>query len=145
MKRPPSGRGGKSAAAGPSQRQLRAGELVRHALAEVLRESEVHDEDLVGVSVTVTEAKLSPDFRHATVFVRPLGGERVAVVVEALNRHAKFLRGELGRHIDMKFTPDLRFREDDSFDNAAHMDALFNDPRVRRDLEAEEGEDDGAA
>jgi ribosome-binding factor A len=132
--------------AGPSQRQLRAGELVRHALAEILREEEVHDDAMAGVSVTVSEARMSPDLKHATVFVQPLGGGHADEVVAALNRHAKFLRGELGRHVDLKFTPDLRFRRDESFEAAAHMDALFNSPAVRRDLERADDEgDDGAS
>ena len=134
-------------AAGPSQRQLRAGELIRHALVDVLREEELQDEAMAGVSVTVTQVRLSPDLRHATCFVEPLGagvvGGDTRPVIEALNRHAKFLRGRLGRHIDMKFTPDLRFVHDETFAEAARMDRLFHDPRVRRDLEA--GEDDGQA
>ena len=129
---------------GPSQRQLRAGELIRHALVEVLREEEIHDPALQGVSVTVTEVRLSPDLKHATCFVEPLGAGVAEAptaghtdeIVKALNSHAKFLRGALGRHIDMKFTPDLRFRHDESFDAASRMDRLFDDPRVRRDLEA---------
>ena len=134
-------------AAGPSQRQLRAGELIRHALVEVLREEEIQDEALAGVSVTLTEVRMSPDLRHATCYVEPLGagvsGGDTRPVIEALNRHAKFLRGRLGRHIDMKFTPDLRFIHDETFAAAAHMDRLFHDPRVRRDIEADE--DDGPA
>ena len=130
--------------AGPSQRQLRAGELIRHALVEVLREEEIHDEALQGVSVTVTEVRMSPDLKHATCFVEPLGAGvweapsagHTDEIIKALNSHAKFLRGVLGRHIDMKFTPDLRFRHDESFDAASRMDRLFDDPRVRRDLEA---------
>ena len=131
---------------GPSQRQLRAGELIRHALVDVLREEELQDEAMSGVSVTVTEVRLSPDLRHATCYVEPLGagvvGGDTRPIVEALNRHAKFLRGRLGRNIDMKFTPDLRFVHDETFAAAAHMDRLFHDPRVRRDLEADE--DDGS-
>lgn len=128
---------------GPSQRQLRAGELIRHALVEVLREEEIHDPALKGVSVTVTEVRLSPDLKHATCFVEPLGAgvegdvaAHVEEIIKALNAHSKFLRGVLGRHIDMKFTPDLRFRHDESFNAASQMDRLFNDPRVRRDLDA---------
>src|ERR1700753_500499 len=95
---------------GPSQRQLRAGELIRHALVEVLREEELQDEAMAGVSVTVTEVRMSPDLRHAHVFVEPLGGNKMGSaqvndVIKALNRHAKFLRGRLGHGIDMKFTP----------------------------------------
>ena len=133
---------------GPSQRQLRAGELIRHALVDVLREEEIHDPAMEGVSVTVTEVRMSPDLKHATCFVEPLGAGveaaptagHVNEIVDALNAHAKFLRGALGRHIDMKFTPDLRFRHDESFDNASHMDRLFSDPKVRADIESS-GED----
>ena len=127
---------------GPSQRQLRAGELIRHALVDVLRENEIHDEALLGISITVTEVRLSPDLKHATCFVEPLGAGvdaaettgNEAAIIKALNNHAKFLRGQLGRHLDMKFTPDLRFRHDDSFDTASHIDSLFNNPKVLADL-----------
>jgi ribosome-binding factor A len=128
-------RHGSSKAKGPSQRQLRAGELVRHALVEVLRVEEVNDPDLAGVSVTVAEVRISPDLRHATVFVQPLGGGNAPAVVAGLNRHAKFLRGRLGQNIELKFTPDLRFMVDESFEAARKMDALFASETVRRDLE----------
>ncbi|MBB4797087.1 ribosome-binding factor A [Brevundimonas bullata] len=127
---------------GPSQRQLRAGELIRHALVDVLREHGIHDEALDGVSITVTEVRLSPDLRHAICFVEPLGaGVKTAetagqepVIIKALNTHAKFLRGQLGRNIDMKYTPDLKFRHDESFEAASYMDRLMDDPRIRADL-----------
>jgi ribosome-binding factor A len=125
---------GRGHAQGPTQRQLRAGELVRHALVEILREEDISDPALEGVSVTVTEVRVSPDLRHATVFVEPLGGGHAAEVVEGLNRHARFLRGRLGRQIEMKFTPDLKFLHDESFDEAARMSRLFDDPKVRQDL-----------
>ncbi|MBL8553731.1 MAG: 30S ribosome-binding factor RbfA [Phenylobacterium sp.] len=131
MKRPATTR---RAPTGPSQRQLRAGELVRHALVEIFREEEINDPVLAGVSVTVTEVRVNPDLRHATVFVEPLGGEHADEVVKALNRHSKFVRGHLGRMIDMRFTPDLHFRHDESFNEAARMAKLFDDPRVRQDL-----------
>lgn len=133
MKRHNHGRG---QPAGPSQRQLRAGELIRHALVEILREEDIADPDLSGVSVTVSEVRMSPDLKHAICFVEPLGGQHAPEVIAALNRHAKFLRGRLGRQIDMKFTPDLKFLHDESFDEATRMSRLFDDPRVRRDLEA---------
>jgi len=135
MKRPhSSGR----APAGPTQRQLRAGELVRHALVDIFREEDISDPALTGVSVTVTEVRMSPDLRHATVFAEPLGGDHAPEVVEALNKHARFLRGRLGKLIDMRFTPELKFLHDESFDEAARMQRLFDDPRVRRDLTPDE-------
>ncbi|MEM9965471.1 MAG: 30S ribosome-binding factor RbfA [Asticcacaulis sp.] len=146
-----SGRGQKPETLGPTQRQLRAGELVRHALVEILREEEIHDDDLNGVSVTVTEVRCSPDLRHATVFIEPLGAGLIASenkeaavkpAIEALNRHAKYLRGILGRNIDMKFTPALRFLHDESFNEASRIDALLARPDVARDLTAPDSEDD---
>ena len=122
---------------GPTQRQLRAGELIRHALVEVLREEEIADPALAGVSVTVTEVRMSPDLRHAIVFVEPLGGEHADEVVAGLNRTTKFLRGRLGRNIELKFTPDLKFVHDESFDEAARIGRLFEDPRVAQDLRAD--------
>ena len=125
---------GRGAPAGPSQRQLRAGELVRHALVEILHEEDFDDPTLHGISVTVTEVRMSPDLKHAVCFVEPLGGEHAADVVKGLNRHTKFLRGRLGRMIDMKFTPDLKFLHDESFDEAERIGRLFDDPKVRQDL-----------
>jgi ribosome-binding factor A len=120
--------------AGPSQRQLRAGELVRHALAEILREEDFNEEELRVASVTVTEVRLSPDLKHAIVFIEPLGGGHAGEVVAALNRHAKFLRGRLGHAVVLRFTPDLKFVHDESFAEAERMSRLFDDPRVRADL-----------
>ena len=120
--------------AGPSQRQLRAGELVRHALVEILREEDFDEPALHGVSVTITQARVSPDLRQAMVFIEPLGGGHAGEVVAAMNRHARFLRGRLGHAIDMKFTPELKFVHDESFDEAARIAALFDDPKVRADL-----------
>jgi len=144
----PSHRGGRdarsTAPAGPSQRQLRAGELVRHALAEILREEDIQDPALVGVSVTVTEVRTSPDLKHATCFVEPLGGANAAEVVKGLNRASKFLRGRLGKMVDLKFTPALHFLHDESFDAAAHMNSLFSSPAVAQDL-AHGGDDEDEA
>lgn len=129
---------GQPAPTGPSQRQLRAGELIRHALVEVLREEELQDPALQGVSITVSEVRMSPDLKHAVCFVEPLGagvtGQETAEIIKALNRVSKFLRGRLGKHIEMKFTPDLKFIHDESFDTAGHMDRLFLDPRVQQDI-----------
>ena len=125
-----------------SQRQLRAGELIRHALVDVLREEDIHDPALKDVSVTVTEVRLSPDLKHATCFVEPLGAgvdsapvaDHVDDIIKALNVHTKFLRGVLGRRIDMRFTPDLRFRHDESFEAAERLNRLLDDPRVQADI-----------
>ena len=122
--------------AGPSQRQLRAGELVRHALVDILRQADPADEAIKGVLVTVSEVRMSPDLKHALVFVEPLGGDNAATVVSGLNRVTRYLRGQLGRVIEMRFTPELKFVHDDSFDAAERMKRLLDDPRVRRDVEA---------
>jgi ribosome-binding factor A len=123
---------------GPSQRQLRVGEALRHALAEVLRRNDIRDPDLDGVSVTITQVKPSPDMRYATVYCEPLGGERAKEIVAALNRHKGFLRGEMGHMITTKFTPDLRFVEDESFAEAKKIETILKSERVQRDLEKPE-------
>ncbi len=125
---------------GPTQRQLRVGEMLRHALADVLRENDIRDPDLDGVSVTITQIKPSPDMRYATVYCEPLGGGNAKEIVAALNRHKGFLRGEMGHRIAMKFTPDLRFVEDESFAEAQKIETILKSPEVQRDLSAP-GED----
>ena len=143
---PKHGKSRHQAPSGPTQRQLRAGELIRHALVEIMREEEFQDPALEGVSVTVSEVRMSPDLKHAICFVEPLGagvtGAATAEMVTALNKASKFLRGRLGRHIDMRFTPDLKFFHDDSFNNAARIGRLFDDPRVQADLHPDEAGDD---
>ena len=126
---------------GASQRQLRVGEMLRHALAQILLRGEIRDADLDGVSVTVTQVKPSGDMRHATVFVEPLGGKNAKAIVGALNRHKAFLRGEMGRMIELKFTPELRFVEDESFAEAQKIENLLKSARVQRDLK---GDDDAS-
>ena len=121
---------------GPSQRQLRVGEALRHALAEILRRNEIQDTDLKGVSVTITQVKPSPDMRYATVYCEPLGGQNAKVIVAALNRHKGFLRGEMGHMIATKFTPELRFVEDDSCAEAQKIETILKSPEVQRDLVA---------
>jgi ribosome-binding factor A len=131
--------------AGQSQRQLRVGEMLRHALAEILSEGDIRDPDLIGVSVTVTQVKPSPDMRHATAFVEPLGGKNAKEIVAALNRNARYLRGEMGHRITLKFTPDLRFVEDQSFAEAEKIETLLKSTRVQQDLsKANEGTEDDA-
>jgi len=127
---------------GSSQRQLRVGEMLRHALSDILRETDIRDPGLIGVSVTVTEVKPSPDMRHATVFVQPLGGINAQAIIAGLNRHRGFLRGELGRVIALKFTPELRFVEDTSFAEAERIEKILHSERVSRDLKPDGDPDD---
>src|ERR1700748_3084190 len=110
---------------GPSQRQLRVGEMLRHALAEILFRSDIRDPDLDGVSVTITQVKPSPDMLSPTVYSEPLGGKNAREIVAALNRHKGFLRGEMGKLIAIKFTPDLRFVEDESFAEAEKIETIL--------------------
>jgi ribosome-binding factor A len=125
---------------GPTQRQMRVGEMLRHALSEILQRGDIRDPELSGVSVTVTQVKPSGDMRHATVFVEPLGGKNGEKVVAALNRHARYLRGEMGHVITLKFTPDLRFVEDTSFAEAEKIEGILKSERVRRDLAKQDDE-----
>jgi ribosome-binding factor A len=124
----------------PSQRQLRVGEAVRHALAEVLAQGEVHDPVLEGHMVTVPEVRMSPDLRLATIYVMPLGGRDGQAVVAALERNKRFLRGVIARKVNLKFAPDIRFRLDERFDEAERIEKLLRSPEVKRDLD---GGDDG--
>ena len=116
--------------------------MLRHALADILRRDEIRDPDLTGISVTITQVKPSPDMRHATVFCEPLGGQKVKEVIAALNRHKGFLRGEMGRQIELKFTPELRFIEDESFAEAQKIENLLKSPAVQRDLSAKTDDTD---
>jgi len=149
--RPPSGRSSSSARRtgrndgplGPSQRQLRVGEALRHALADILFRNEIQDPELAGVSVTITQVKPSPDMRYATVYCEPLGGENAEVVIKALNRHKGFLRGEMGHRLTMKFTPELRFIEDASFAEALKIETILRSERVSRDIAATGEPEDG--
>jgi ribosome-binding factor A len=122
-------------AAAPSQRMLRVAELIRHALADIMTRGEVEDPALAGKVITFPEVRMSPDLKIATVYVMPLGGKDADVVVKALAREAKAFRAGLSRRMrDLKFTPDLRFRADDRFDEALKIDALLNSEKVKRDL-----------
>ncbi|MCK1266487.1 ribosome-binding factor A [Bradyrhizobium sp. GM2.2] len=125
----------KSSASGGSQRQLRVGEQVRHAIAEILAQGSVHDADLEGHIITVPEVRMSPDLKLATVYVMPLGGRDTEIVLAALERNKKFLRGEVARRVNLKFAPDLRFRVDERFDEAERIEKLLRTPAVQKDLE----------
>ncbi len=124
----------KSSAAGGSQRQLRVGEAVRHAVADILVIGSVHDSDLEGHIITVPQVRMSPDLKLATIYVMPLGGRDTEIVIAALERHKKFLRGEVARRVNLKFAPDLRFRVDDRFDEAERIEKLLRTPAVQKDL-----------
>jgi ribosome-binding factor A len=124
----------KSSAAGGSQRQLRVGETVRHAIADILSHGSVHDPELEGHIITVPEVRMSPDLKLATVYVMPLGGRDIKIVLAALERNKKFLRGELARRVNLKFSPDVRFRVDERFDEAERIEKLLRTPAVQRDL-----------
>ena len=119
----------------PSQRMLRVAELIRHCMADLLTRGGIVDPVLETHLVTVPKVGMSPDLKLATVFVMPLGGRDAGEVIEALDRHKKFLRGEVARKVNLKFAPEIRFRVDDSFDNSARIDALLRSDKVRRDLE----------
>ena len=119
---------------GPSQRQQRVAELVRHALAEVLQRGDIQDEVLTSHVVTIPEVRMSPDLRLATAYVMPLGGRDERPVLEALNRNRKALRAEVAHRVNLKFAPDLRFLRDETFDEAARIDALLRSEKVQRDV-----------
>lgn len=124
----------------PSQRQLRAGELARHALVDILAREDLRDPELQGVSVTVGEVRASPDLKHMTAFVSALGPGDPRRIAEALTRCAPFLRGRLARAVELRFTPELHFQPDVSDDEARHIDELLASPDVARDLEPKDGE-----
>jgi ribosome-binding factor A len=119
---------------GGSQRQLRVGETVRHAVADILSQGSVHDPDLEGHIITVPEVRMSPDLKIATIYVMPLGGRDTEIVIAGLERNKKFLRGEIARRVNLKFAPDIRFRVDERFDEAERIEKLLRTPAVQRDL-----------
>jgi ribosome-binding factor A len=123
-----------------SQRQLRAGEVVRHALVEILAREDLRDPDLIGASVTISEVRASPDLKHMNVFVAPLAAGDARVLAAGLNRCAAFLRGRLARAIALKFTPELNFLPDLSYEEAQHIEELLQSPDVARDLAASSSE-----
>ncbi|MFA9475344.1 MAG: 30S ribosome-binding factor RbfA [Filomicrobium sp.] len=124
-------------AAGPSQRQLRVGEMLRHALAELLTRREIHDDVLTNSVITVAEVRMSPDLKLATAYVMPLGGGDVAQVIEALDRNKRYIRTSIAKAVKLKYAADLRFRADERFDEALHIDSLLNSPKVRRDIDGD--------
>jgi ribosome-binding factor A len=122
----------------PSQRQLRAAELVRHALVDIVQREDLRDPDLKGVSVTISEVRASPDLKHMTAFVSSLGPGDPQVIANGLTRVSAFLRGRLGRRIELRFTPELHFQPDVSYDEARSIDELLESPEVARDLDRDD-------
>ena len=120
---------------GPSQRQLRVGELIRHKLSEMLSRGEIHDDILSTNVITVPEVRMTPDLRIATAYVMPLGGGNIDEIISALSGNKKFIRSEIARAVALKYAPDVRFRPDESFDEALRIEALLNSPKVRQDIE----------
>ena len=125
---------------GPSQRALRVGELVRHALAAMFARGEIDDDALRGSVITVPEVRMSPDLKIANAYIMPLGGQHAEEIVAALNRHRKFVRGRVAPQINMKFAPEMRFFVDQTFEEASRIDSLLRSDKVQRDLGDEDGE-----
>jgi len=129
----------KFSAKGPSQRQLRVGEMVRHALTQLLQRGEVQDDRLSTVVISVSEVSMSPDLKIATAYIAPLGGGEAQPIIKALAENARFIRGKLSPYLNqMKYMPEFRFREDTSFDNYSKIDALLHSDAVKRDLDGED-------
>lgn len=126
---------GPNAGKSPSQRMLRIGELIRHKLSEMLVRGDIHDDVIAGHSITIPEVRLSPDLKIATVYVMPLGGADMKPVIEALTRNKKYIRAEVAHTLDLKYAPDLRFREDETFEEATRIDRLLDSPKVKQDTE----------
>jgi len=134
----------KALSAGASQRQLRVGEQVRHALSQMLQRGEVRDDLVEAAVISVSEVRMSPDLKIATAFVSPLGAKDDDAVVDALNRNAKFIRGRMSPALrQMKYMPEFRFRLDTSYDNMARIDDLLRSPDVARDLDGPKNSEDG--
>ncbi len=121
-----------------SVRLLKVGEQVRHILSELLMRQEVHDEVLTAHSVSVTEVRMSPDLRHATAFIKPLLGANEEAVLKALRTNTAYFQREVAQRLRLKYAAKMRFQADDSFDVASHIDKLLADPKVKRDLSAED-------
>jgi ribosome-binding factor A len=118
----------------PTQRALRAGEVIRHAIAEILARGEVHDPVIQGHLITVPEVRMTADLKLATIYVMPLAGRDEKPVLAALERNKRYLRGEIARRVNLKFAPDIRFRLDERFDEAERIEKLLRTPQVQRDL-----------
>lgn len=132
-----------SGASAPGQRQLRVAERIRHILSDVLMQGSFRDPALAKANmISITAVNIGPDLKHATAYIMPLGGKDVETTVEALNRAAGYFRSEVGPKLDLRYTPKITFRADGSFEEAAHIDSILRQDRVRKDVEREETEDE---
>ena len=127
---------------GPTQRSLRVGELVRHALAAMFARGDIDDDALRGAVITVPEVRMSPDLKIANAYIMPLGGAHADEIVAALNRHRKYIRGRVAPQVNLKFAPEVRFMVDETFEEASRIDALLRSEKVQRDLDDDDGETD---
>ncbi len=128
----------KSSARAPSQRMLRVAEQIRHVIAELLARGEIHDDVIASHVITVTQVRMSPDLRLATAFVMPLGGQDTDKVIAALDRNRRFIRGQVAQTLDLQFSPDIRFRDDNTFEEAMRIEQLLASPKVRQDTAKKE-------
>lgn len=124
-----------NSAKGPSQRMLRVGELIRHKVSEMLIRGDIHDDVIAAHSITIPEVRISPDLKVATVYVMPLGGKSIKPVIEALTRNRKYIRAEVAKTLNLRYAPDLKFREDETFEEATRIDRLLDSPKVRQDTD----------
>lgn len=122
-------------AKGPTQRMLRVGEQIRHVLAELLSRGEIHDAVIASHVITIPQVRMSPDLRMATAYVMPLGGEDIPEVIAALNRHARFIRGHVAAQLSLQFSPEVRFRHDETFSEVMRIEQLLASPKVRQDTD----------
>lgn len=120
---------------GPSQRQLRVGELIRHALSELLARGEIHDDVITSHVITVSEVRMSPDLRLATIYIMPLGGENFEPVLDAFERNRRYIRGVVARAVNLKFAPDIRFRKDESFESGDRIDRILDSLKLKQEQE----------
>ncbi len=124
-----------ASAKAPTQRMLRIGELIRHRIAELLVRGDIHDDIIASHSITIPEVRISHDMKLATIYVMPLGGDNMKPVIDALERNKKYIRAQVAQTLNLRYAPDLRFREDQTFEEATRIDRLLDSPHVRQDIE----------
>ena len=123
-----------SSAKAPTQRMLRIGELIRHRIAQLLVRGDIHDDLIASHSITIPEVRISHDMKLATIYVMPLGGDDMKPVIDALERNKKYIRAQVAQTLNLRYAPDLRFREDQTFEEATRIDRLLDSAHVRQDI-----------